>query len=66
MKHNYVTGDTETATILENKGVDINAKDNEGKSALDIAEMNRHPEMMNFCKANTERQPVEVSEWCRH
>ena len=45
------TDDQETAILLEEKGINLEEKDMEGKTALEIAEMNEQMEMMHYIKA---------------
>jgi ankyrin repeat protein len=45
--------DKNTATLLEEKGVDMDEKDMEGKTPLDIAEMNDQSEMVHYIKGKT-------------
>jgi hypothetical protein len=42
-----------TAALLEKKGVSMDEKDNEGKTALDIADLNGQEEILNYIKGKT-------------
>ena len=50
----------ETALLLEDKGAETDVKDNDGKTALDIADINGQNEMVNLCKAKSHFKLVEV------
>ena len=56
-----ILDDIETAKLLEEKGVNMDEKDMEGNTALDIAEMNDQTEMSNYCKGQMYFKQVQVT-----
>ena len=52
--------DKTTAILLEEKGINMEEVDNEGKAALDIAEMNDQMEMMNYIKGKLYFKQTDV------
>ena len=60
-------GTLDVAVALELRGLQLDTKDEEGDTPLDIAEANEHPELVNFFKGEEHMKGVQVrsEDWKR-